>query len=137
MNEGWLDDDYLILFSKSEIVDASRRYGMARLLPGFTVVGLLGWDDLLVQDAAGKTYAIPAVPIDKQYLRAYQPPKPSALQPDERFMGKIKWYVTPLVFGGDPGESRNITWVTHEQHSQLVMWWNQQYDRARRADFKR
>lgn len=48
MNEGWLDDDYLILFSKSESVDASRRYDMARLLPGFTVVGLLGWDDLLV-----------------------------------------------------------------------------------------
>jgi len=24
---------------------------------------------------------------------------------------RIKWYVKPLIFGGDPNEKENVTWV--------------------------
>ena len=44
MNEGWLNDDYLILFSEAEIEDVSKKYGIAQSLPGHTVIGLLGRD---------------------------------------------------------------------------------------------
>ena len=36
---------------------------------------------------------------------------------DECFVGKIKWYINPIVFGGDPKAEDNITWVSHEQHA--------------------
>ena len=34
------------------------------------------------------------------------------LRKDERFEGKIKWYINPIGFGGDPKAEDNITWVT-------------------------
>ena len=38
--------------------------------------------------------------------------------------GKIKWYVKALVFGGDPQSALNVIWVTHDQHAELVKYWN-------------
>jgi hypothetical protein len=55
------------------------------------------------------------------------PPGRVILERDDRFAGKIKWYVTPLVFGGDPKIGDNLVWVSHEEHAQLVRWWNEQY----------
>lgn len=127
MNEGWLNDDYLIFFSEAEIEDALKKYGISESLPGYVLLGLRGWDDFIVRDSSGKIYCVPTVPIDKQYLKEQELPKSATLKADSRFKGKIKWYVKPLVFGGNPNEKDNLTWVTHEQHSQLVVWWNNQY----------
>ena len=41
--------------------------------------------------------------------------------------GRIKWYVKPLVFGGDPELGDNVIWVTQEDHVSLVRWWNRLY----------
>jgi len=49
------------------------------------------------------------------------------LQPDGRFTGKIKWYVKPIALGGDAGVGENLVWVSHEEHGQLVKWWNDKY----------
>jgi len=49
------------------------------------------------------------------------------LNPDARFSGKIKWYVKPIVFGGDAGVGENLVWVSHEEHAQLVKFWNDKY----------
>jgi hypothetical protein len=124
MDEGWLDDDYLILFSAAESEEASKRYGIVLSLPGYVILGLRGWDDFIVRDPAGNIYCVPTVPLDKQYLKDFRLPQPAALEADSRFEGKIKWYITPLIFGGDPEDKTNLTWVTHEQHAQLVVWWN-------------
>jgi hypothetical protein len=48
MHEGWLGEDYVVLFDESEVAAASERYGAWRLLPGFTVLGLRSWDDFIV-----------------------------------------------------------------------------------------
>jgi hypothetical protein len=127
MREGWYGDDHLILFAESEVEAASERYALSSLLPGYRVLGLRGWDDFIVQDAAGRSYSIPTVPLDLQYLSPYDIPPNVALQKDERFKGKIKWYVKPIVLGGDPKAQDNIIFVNHEQHSQLVRWWNDLY----------
>jgi hypothetical protein len=42
--------------------------------------------------------------------------------PDFRYSGKIKWYIKPIVFDGDPNPGENLTWVNHEKHAQLVRW---------------
>ncbi len=125
MNEGWVNDDYLILFDESEIASVSDRYSLSQFLPGFQVLGLSSWDDFIVRDAQGKTFSTPTVPIDRQYLSPFViPERIENLSPDARFSGKIKWYLKPLVFGGDPTIGENVAWVSLEEHAHLVRWWN-------------
>jgi len=132
MNEGWKGDDYLILFAESERATAESRYAISTLLPGFRLLGLRGWDDFIVQDDAGRTYCVPTVPLDVQYLAPYEAPEQEAsLSPDSRFTGKIKWYARPIAFGGSTEPGPNLTWVNHEQHCQLVKWWNDRYHSLR------
>ena len=128
MVEGWLKDNYFILFDTLERSAASSRYAIEQWLPGYQVVGLRGWDDLLVQDAAGHVFFVPCVPLEAEHLSPFTAPLQSdALSNDARFTGKIKWYVQPLALGGSPTDAANISWVSHEQHGQLVAWWNERY----------
>jgi len=32
--------------------------------------------------------------------------------------------ITPVIVGGDPVDPRNKTWVTRQQHFELVRYWN-------------
>jgi hypothetical protein len=92
------------------------------------LLGLRGWDDFIVQDAAGNTFCVATVPADPQYLEPYpEPDLQAALNADSRFGGRIKWYVKPVVFGGDSAPGPNLNWVDHQQHAQLIKWWNDQY----------
>ena len=131
MKEGWSDDKYLIVFSEGEARSATDRYAVNTYLPGFTVVGLCGWDDLLVRDASARLFSVPAVPCITKYLATFpEALLSSPLQEDQRFAEKIKWYVKPLAFGGDSEVADNMIWVSHEQHAALVRWWNDLYRSA-------
>jgi hypothetical protein len=69
-----------------------------------------------------------SVPMDSGFLSRYVLPEAElGLVSDERFQGKIKWYMKPIVFGGEPSFEENIIWVNHEQHAQAVKWWNDLY----------
>ena len=127
MREGWLNDDYLILFADAELANISERYAIGESLPGFTILGLRGWDDFIVRDPSGNTYTVPTVPLDQRYLQAFGLPELATLEADDRFKETIKWYITPLIFGGNPNDPKNLTWVNREQHIQLVIWWNNRY----------
>ena len=132
MREGWHDDDYLVLLSNQESLDASRGYEIQRYLPGYQIVGLRSWDDLIVRNASGGVFTVPTVPMDLQYLAAWTlPPDSILLKPDLRFTGQTKWYIKPLIFGGDASDPTNTLWVSREQHMQLVTWWNLQYREVR------
>jgi hypothetical protein len=128
MREGWHGDDYLILFDESEVAAASERYELLGFLPGFKILGLRGWDDFIVRNDSGQTYSLPTIPIDRCYLSPVSVPGGgSAFNRDLRFSGKIKWYVKPIVFGGDAGAGENLVWVSHEEHAELVKFWNYKY----------
>jgi hypothetical protein len=133
MQEGWLGDDYLILFAESEVKTASIRYSISEFLPGYVVVGLRSWDDLIVKDSAGKSFSVPAVPMSSDYLAAFFFPPIRNMQADDRFRGKVKWYLKPPVFGGNPKSEDNITWVDHQSHGELVNWWNRLYRESTRS----
>jgi hypothetical protein len=128
MKEGWLGDEYLILFEGGESDTAADRYAVALALPGFDLIGLRGWDDFIVRDQNGNCFSVPTVPFDKKELAPFQMPSGAPnLQSDDRFTGRIKWYVKPVIFGGDPQIGDNLIWVSHEKHAELVRWWNELY----------
>ena len=61
MTEGWFGDDYLISLNEAEVASASDRYSISRFIPGHQVIGLRGWDDLIVRDSVGLVYTVPSV----------------------------------------------------------------------------
>lgn len=128
MIQGWWGDDYYILFTAAEAGLEAERYAMNVWLPGCTLVGLKSWDDFLVRDGERGVFTVPVVPLDRRYMEPAQPPSPTdSLKQDTRLEGKLRWWVKPLVFGGDPKDPSNTIWVSPEQHAQLVKWWNEQY----------
>jgi hypothetical protein len=132
MKEGWIGDDYLILFDESEIATTDKLYAVSEMLPGYHALGLRGWDDFIVRDSQGTIFSLPTIPLDPQYLASYIVPElPKDFSPDPRFTGRIKWYVKPVVFGGDPAQEENTTWVSLEEHARLVRWWNDLYRSTR------
>jgi hypothetical protein len=83
MTEGWNGDDYLILFAEDEIASASDRYSIVKWLPSLNVIGLRGWDDFILRDAAGQTYSVPTIPATRQHLSPFALPDASvSLTPD-------------------------------------------------------
>lgn len=126
MIEGWAQDQHFILFTDEEAASATTRYGLRESLPGYTVAGLLGWDDFIVRGSSGTLFTVPTVPAIGKYLEPFHGELPDQLEADDR-AGTIKWYVKPIVFGGNPEPSDNMIWVTHDEHAELVRWWNTQY----------
>lgn len=128
MNEGWIEDNYLILFQEGHEQDhVTEGYQLQKYLPGHKIMAILGWDDFIVSNAEGEQFRVPTVPLKEKYLEKYnQEGKHAELKADARFAGKIKWYVKPLVFGGNPSEE-NTTWIDIKTHQELVIWWNAKY----------
>jgi hypothetical protein len=128
MIEGWQGDDYLVLFDEPEVPDITRRYDLATYLGGYEIVGLRGWDDLILRHDSRQLFTVPTVPLVQQYLASIESTiRRDQLRSDERLKGKIKWYVKPLVFGGSPTAKENVAWITLDQHTQAVKWFNQLY----------
>jgi len=134
MVEGWHGEDYIVLFADEEASATASACGFNTALPGFSVLGLRGWQDFIVQDEAGATFTIPSVPLDTRYLASFNLPVPYDLEPDPRLTGKVKWLVKPLIFGGSSDAEENVSWVTHQQHGELVRWWNEQYRFAKAGE---
>ena len=131
MIEGWRGDDYLVLF-EDRAPTLEQAYGLFGALSGHRLVGLRGWDDFIVEDGAGAYFTVPTVPLSARYLKPFALSKNQLkLKPDDRLTDRIKWYTTPIVFGGDPNLGANVTWVTLDQHAQLVKWWNQKYQEVK------
>jgi hypothetical protein len=128
MREGWVGEDYLILFDAGELEAVTVNYTFPGLLPGFKLLGLRSRDYFIVDDGAGNLFTVPTIPVHAEYLAPFQPPGVDQVWTvDERFSGRIKWYMKPLIFGGDPSSHENQAWITHEQHAQLVRYWNDMY----------
>jgi hypothetical protein len=127
MIEGWHGDDYLVLFEE----EASRMtalYGLREFLPGYDVVGLRGWDDFIVADEKQSLFSLPTVPLEPKHLEPFSTViQRAAIMPDVRFKNKVKWYVKPVLFGGDPSSKENMAWVSFDQHAELIRWWAKTY----------
>jgi hypothetical protein len=45
-------------------------------------------------------------------------------RPDIRPRGMELVEITPIIVGGDPTDPQNKTWVTRQQHFEMVRYWN-------------
>jgi hypothetical protein len=134
MKEGRNNDHYLILFEPGEVDQITEAYGLERYIPKHNILGLLDWDDFILENQARERFTVPAVPLDPGYLKRLEVPlSPEKLTADTRFTGKIKWYIKPLIFGGDAKAQENMTWITHPDHQAAVKWWNEKYQELKRA----
>ena len=129
MIEGWHNEDYLVLFEDlKEALRITELYGVREHLPGYTVVGLRGWDDFILTDAKQQFFTIPTVPLEPKHLEPFIfQVDLGAIQPDERYSKKVKWYVKPILFGGDPTAKDNMAWISGEEHAELVRWRSKLY----------
>lgn len=125
--EGWFDEQYFILFSPDEYEKAGSLYRLSEEIGPALVVGMRGWDDLLIRGADGESFSVPMLPMSQSLIARCSISGHEDLEPDPGVEGRYRWYVKPLLFGGDPACSSNITWVDQKQHRDLVLWWNQKY----------
>jgi hypothetical protein len=51
---------------------------------------------------------------------------------DARQRGMELVQITPIIAGGDPSDPKNKTWVTRQQHFELVRYWNRVISDLRR-----
>ena len=61
MNEGWLGEEYIVLFEE-KAPELERAYGLADFLPGYKLLGLRGGEDFIVEDNNGSLFTFPTVP---------------------------------------------------------------------------
>jgi len=129
MREGWCNDDYWALCEdQKEAEYLTALYGLMEYLPGFVIVGVKGWDDFILANRESQYFLVPTVPLETGSLAPFRfPAEKLKLESDDRFTKKIKWYVKPIKFGGDPNANDNIAWLSQEQHVQAVQWWNKFY----------
>ena len=125
MTEGWLNFDYVILFSLSERIVYSRKYKIGNFLPGFTLAGIYDWNYFLVTDFEGKMYSLPSLPLDIKSIKEFSLPEKYTLETDQRYLGKVRWYLKPEIAGGNPKDGKNLVWISLELHADLVAWWNE------------
>ena len=126
MREGWYNEDYWSLCEdQKEVEELTTTYGLAEYLPGYFIFGLKGWDDFILCNLEGQYFLVPTVPLEQGSLKSFNfPAGQLRLESDARFTEKIKWYVQPIRFGGDPSVKENTVWLAQTQHVQAVKWWN-------------
>ena len=136
MKDGWCDSEYFVLAeSHDEALRMSSAYGISDALPGYYFVGLRGWDDFIVCSTEGSYFLVPAVPLRIDQLQPYNfPSEKLRLVADPKITGRVKWYVTPLVFGGDPNPGPNMVWISFADHQEAVRHWNRLYNDLREKE---
>ena len=110
-------------------------YGISESLPGYFFIGLIGWDDFILSSEDGKYFRVPTVPLVNEELEPYQFPEESIrIEVDPKYNGKVKWYITPLIFGGSPTDKENMAWISYSEHAEFVRWWNAKYQELKKKD---
>jgi len=120
MNEGWLGEEYIVLFEE-RVPELERAYGLSDLLPSHKLLGLRGGEDFIVEDNNRRLFTFPTVPVVDRSVKPFSfhvsPPK---LTSDDSLRGKIKWHIIPLAFGRSPTAELYPIWITLEEHIEVV-----------------
>lgn len=136
MKDGWYNEKYFALAeNQQEAMQLTAEYGISENLPGYYFIGLVDWDDFILSSEDGNYFRVATVPLAVEDLQPYQfPGEQIRMQVDLRLTEKVKWYITPLIFGGSPTDGKNMAWISYSQHAQFVRWWNVKYRELKQKD---
>jgi hypothetical protein len=142
--EGFVGNTYVIFFAAEDVLSLNAAYHVSDLAPGFFLIGSNAIGDAIVFDcrtAVCRLVLVPFIPLmpdvaepigssiteflDAQLLDAPDPP----LKPNPAAIGKEVHDIKPMAFGGDPNDLANKAFVPRQQHAELVVFWNQTYQR--------
>lgn len=75
MNEGWQNDEYLIVLTQDESCAAMKAYRFDHYLPSYTLLGLRRWDDFIVINSCGVMFTVPTLPLNASYVAPFALPQ--------------------------------------------------------------
>ena len=129
------EENFLVLWGHDELERFNEAYEVRTYASDLLLIGSTGLGEALAYD-----YGDPATPVVfvpfvglsrtrtlfaaaslKEYILKLGPIKPQGLgEADETEVFEIK----PILFGGDPVDPKNKTFVNRSQHIELARFWN-------------
>jgi cell wall assembly regulator SMI1 len=140
--EGFIGEEYLILWRAEELFNFNERYEVSKYAPGLILFGSTGGGDGFAFDTRTSPYRVMQVPFvgmtnDEEFyvagsfgellaqMRATMD-RSSELsrKSDPRSRGKEIFEIQPVLLGGSPTDLENKVVLTRDQHIELVRYWN-------------
>lgn len=92
MKDGWLQTDYFALAEcQQESRQLTAEYGISEALPGYSFIGLIGWNDFILSNHDGRYFRVPTVPLTNDRLDHYVLPMENLrLEVDPAVAGRVK-----------------------------------------------
>ncbi|WP_218191712.1 SMI1/KNR4 family protein [Pseudomonas sp. B28(2017)] len=144
-DEGWLGEDYFILWRADDLVSLNHKYEVEHYAPGIFLFGSTGSGDAWGFDLRANPPTVVRIPfvgmaaghvetVANSFSELLQlsasHPTPS-LKPASEHAGMELFEIQPIIFGGDPVDPANKEWKSREEHIQLVRFWNQTLEKAK------
>jgi hypothetical protein len=131
--EGISGEHYVILWKAEELIRFNREYEIEKYAPGIFLFGSNGGGEAYgfdTQDPSMPVVRVPFVGMDRCYAEPVTqggeplPVPDGATASADHRRGKELFEIKPVILGGDPVDPANKTWLTREQHFELVRFWN-------------
>jgi hypothetical protein len=142
--EGFVGSTYVVLYAAEQLLAFNASYHVSEFTPGFLLFGSNAIGDAFAFDVRSddsRLVLLPFIPLRpdlaeplgatiSEFLHGLlvDPPDPP-LTPNPAAIGKEAHDIKPIAFGGDPNDHKNKALVPREQHAELVVFWNQTYQR--------
>ena len=135
--EGFIGNNYIILWKAEELADFNREYEVESYAPGIFLFGSNGGGEAYGFDTRSTAMPIvrtPFIGMECRYATPVAKDLPDLFAQARDFdmsshrntcpRGMEVVEIMPIILGGDPADPLNKTLVTRQQHFELVRYWN-------------
>lgn len=135
--EGFLGEDYLMLWPVEDLVSLNRGYEVETYAPGLLLFGSNGGGEAFAFDrrrTGPPIVMVPFVPLEldkvedaapafQEFLGSFSDDGEEDQMPEE-YKGKEIFEIMPVYLGGDPVDPQNKVLLDREQHQEVCRYWN-------------
>ena len=142
--EGWIGDEYFILWPIEEVMRLNNAYRVETFAPGLLLIGSNGGGEAFAFDMRYRPAPIVKVPfvgmdlslvillaesfeacLMSWLVQPTSPAEPQQHRPTNRErLDKELFDIKPIILGGDPTDPTNKMVLTRSQHIEYVNYWN-------------